>query len=228
MLAASYCYICEVKTAERTLLVLQPGPRVEDWPLCAACWRLLERGIRQTMPEGSLETALNEFGGRLPESQLLALIAAGQQTDNDSPITVQAWLEQERRRLLRSRLRAIGARLTVALAASRGDDRTEVLKAIRVIEGRARLIRVELERDLEPAVPDTTLPPLVRAVQEVGGVIADHDVDRLLPNELRAKLHGVLHTLNRALQDFLQLADEIPFLESPEPGARQDRGSASA
>ena len=148
--------------------------------------------------------------------QLLALVAAGLQTDGDSPCTLEVQLEKERLRLLRSRLRAIGAELAVALAATRGGDRAEVLKAIRMIEGRAKVLRMGLERECEPAAADTALPPLVQAVQTVGRVITDHEVDRLPPDELRARLHTVLHTLDRALRDFLQLSDETPISESPE------------
>src|ERR1044071_5640808 len=116
MLASSHCHICEVETAERTILVLQPGPRVDDWPLCEACWRLLERGIRRTRPEDAPESVPDLPDVRLTEPQLLSLIAAGLQANGDSPITLEAQLEQERRRLLRSRLRAIGGELAIALA----------------------------------------------------------------------------------------------------------------
>jgi hypothetical protein len=54
------------------------------------------------------------------------------------------------------------------------------------------------------------LPPIVRAVQSVGRIISDQDVDSLAPEELRARMHAVLHEIDRELQAFLDPPEEGP------------------
>lgn len=128
---------------------------------------------------------------------------------------------------VRGNLHALEANLTAAMTASDHDDGAAVLQAVRLIQGRAVVTCGLLERLLGL---DTTVaePPLVQAVQAVKRLISDQEVDRLPPNELRARLHTVLHTLDRALRDFLQPADEMSVSERPESDIPQDHGSELA
>jgi hypothetical protein len=110
--------------------------------------------------------------------------------------------------LVRANLRALGADLATAVAASNHDHWAATLEAVRRIQGRAVLTRQALERMLGlDAI--TYLPPLVRTLQEVRRVISPGEVDSLPPDALRARMHAVLQALDLELKTLLSPPDEL-------------------
>jgi hypothetical protein len=204
------CRVCDIVAASRTIPVLLPGNGFENWPICEACWRLLEVGWRRTAPDGALESPLDGSGVRLTEPQLRILIDVASQADFDIPVIPAARREPERQPLVGDELRQIGGDLQDALAASARGDRAGTLAAVRMIQGRAVIARRALEGMPGPN-PAADLPPLVRAVQAVRGLISDREVESLAPDELRARMHVVLQALDRELQAFLQPPAQAPF-----------------
>jgi hypothetical protein len=108
--------------------------------------------------------------------------------------------------MVRVELRRMSVDLDHARAASGRGDLVAALEAVRLLQGRAVVTRQVLESMLgsQPSVAE--LPPLVRAVQAVGRVISDQEIDRLESDELRARLRAVLYALDHELQLFLQPA----------------------
>jgi hypothetical protein len=104
--------------------------------------------------------------------------------------------------LVRANLRALGADLAAAVAASDHDDWAATLEAVRLILGRAVLTRQALERMLGSDAANY-VPPLVRVVQEVRREISMREVDSLPPDALRARMHAVLQALDRELKTLL-------------------------
>ena len=210
MVESPRCRVCEDVPSGRTVPVLLPGQRSEDVCLCETCWQLLACGLRQTAPDGAPEPFLDGATALLTEPQLRGLIDAALQPDADIPGTLEARLDLERRRLVRGKLREIDADLADATAASARGNWAGTLEAVRMIQGRALVTRRALEGILGryPVVAD--LPPLVRAVQTVGQVISDGEVESLPPAELRARMRTVLHVLDRELQAFLEPPEESP------------------
>jgi hypothetical protein len=104
-------------------------------------------------------------------------------------------------------LRALGAELEDALAASKRHDWASLLEAVRMIQGRAGVTRATLERRLGSAPTGDDPPPLVRAVRAVGLLITEGEVDSLPPEELRVRMHAVLGALDSALSAFLQASE---------------------
>ena len=115
-------------------------------------------------------------------------------------------------RLVRGHLRALSADLATAVAASDHDDWAAMLQAVRLIQGRAAVTRGALDRMLGSNMADD-VPPLVRAVGSVRRLIAPSEVDSFQPDELRARMHAVLHALDRELLMFLGLPKETPLPE---------------
>ena len=125
--------------------------------------------------------------------------------------------DRERARLVRGHLRDLGTDLAIAVAAGDHDDWATVLQAVRLIQGRVALARRLLGPMLwTDAAAD--MPPLVRAVQAVRRLISDREVDSLSPDELRARMHAVLQTLERELKAMLSPPDEPPTPEDVEVG----------
>jgi hypothetical protein len=104
-------------------------------------------------------------------------------------------------------LRAMGAELDDAAAATDRRDWVAVLEAVRMIQGRATITRATLERWLGSAPTGDGLPPLVRAVRAVGLLIREGEVDSLPSDELRVRMHAVLQTLDYELGALLQPPD---------------------
>ena len=115
-----------------------------------------------------------------------------------------------RSRLVHASLRELGSELAAAVTASDHDDWTSALEAVRMIQGRAVVTRRALEGMLGSYPAGADLPPLVRAVQAVGRVISQREVDSLSPDELRVRMHAVLDALDRELQSFLEPPEDVP------------------
>jgi len=211
MVESHRCGICEVATPARTFLITRPCQRIEEFLLCEDCWRLLERGCQRTAPDGSVKNLLDASALQLTEPELRSLIDVGHQADGDNPVRPEARRELERHRLVRGELREIDADLKDAVAASARSDWAGTLEAVRMIHGRAVVTRRALEGILGayPVVAD--LPPIVRVVQAVGQIISDRDVDTLPADELRARMHAVLHEIDRELQAFLEPPEQDPI-----------------
>ena len=109
--------------------------------------------------------------------------------------------------LVRDNLRALGADLTDAMSASRRDDWAAALQPVRMIQGRAAITRGLLERMLGQDATATE-PPLVRVFREIRGLISDQEIGSLPPDELRARMRGVLQALDRELKAVLSPPDE--------------------
>jgi hypothetical protein len=109
--------------------------------------------------------------------------------------------------LVGSHLEAVGAELEDARASSDRHDWVAVLEAVRMIRGRAVVTRAALERRLGSAPTGDDLPPLVRAVQMVGLLITEGEVESLPPDELRVRMHAVLEALDHELRASLQAPD---------------------
>jgi hypothetical protein len=220
MIETRWCSICEEATPSRSIVVSLPGQQVEDFHLCEGCWRLLECGCRRTSPDGALEKLLAGSALRLTEPELRSLIESGLQADGDNPVRAERPRELGRHRLVRGELLEIDADLKDAVAASALGDWTGTLEAVRMIHGRAVIARRALEGILGMYPVAADLPPIVRAVQAVGQIISDREVDSLPPAELRARMHAVLHEIDRELQAFLDPPEEGPVptdLESDMP-----------
>jgi hypothetical protein len=226
MVESPRCRVCEEVVPGRTIPVLLPGQRCEDFFLCESCWQLLERGFRRTAPDGAPEPSLDGSTVRLTEPELRALIDVGLQANVDTQGMLDTRHDLERRRLVRRELRVIDADLKVAIAASARRDWGAALEAVRMIQGNAVVARRVLEGMLGSYPTAADLPPLVRAVQAVGRVISDREVDRLAPDELRARMHAVLHALDHELQAFLEPPEESPVPAAPDCDAPP--GDASA
>jgi hypothetical protein len=228
MLESHRCCICEAPASERTIPGLLPGQRFEDWHLCEVCLELVKRGFRLTTPDGARDPSLDRPGVRLTEPQLRGLIDVGLQADGDMPGTREARHDLERQHLVRGGLREIDADLEDAMAASGRGDWAGTLDALRMIQGRAVIARRILESMLgsRPAVAD--LPPLVRAVQAVGRVISDREVESLAPDELRARMHAILEALDHELQAFLEPPGGEPVPAGRDRDARPGGPSAPA
>ena len=145
MLETHRCRVCETVVASRTIPVLLPGHRFEDWPICEICWCLMEVGLRWTTPDNAREPSHDEPVVRLTEPQLRGLIDVGLQADVDIPIAPAARPELERRLQVRGELRGIGGDLEDAMAASARGDWARTLEAVRMIHGRAVVTRRALE-----------------------------------------------------------------------------------
>ena len=210
MVESSQCRVCEEVPSGRTVPVLLPGQRSEDVYLCETCRQLLQRGLRQTAPDGAPEPFLDGATALLTEPQLRGLVDVALQADADIPGTLEARLDLERRRLVRSKLREIDADLKDAMAASARGNWAGTLETVRMIQGRAVITRRVLEGMLGSYPVAADLPPLVRAVQAVGQVISDREVESLPPAELRARMRTVLHVLDLELQAFLEPPEESP------------------
>ena len=112
------------------------------------------------------------------------------------------------RQMVVAHLHEMNRRVRDALAATARGDWATVLEAVRLIQGGAALTRAALERMIGSGTSAADLPPLVRAVQAVGQLISDREVDTLPPDELRARLRAVLRALEGELRDSLQLDEE--------------------
>ena len=125
----------------------------------------------------------------------------------------------ERQHLVRGELREIDADLKKATAASARGDWAGTLEAVRMIHGRAVITRRALEGMLGAHPVAADLPPLVRAVQAVGRLITDREIDSLQPDELRDRMHAMLGMLDRELQAFLEPPEEEPVSADTDRGA---------
>jgi hypothetical protein len=224
MIESHRCRVCELVVRTRTMTISLPGDRVEEIHLCEACWQLLECGFRRTSPDAELEEILDGPGDRVTEPQLRSLIEAGRQADADLPVTPEARHGLDRQRLVRGELRELDAYLKDATATSARSDWTGTLEAVRMIHGRAVITRRALEGMLGSHPVAADLPPLVRAVQEVGRLITDREIDSLRPDELRDRMHAVLRVLDHELQAFLQPPEE----ESAPANTDRDAGHNGA
>jgi hypothetical protein len=211
MLESPRCRICEEERPGRTIAVLLPGQRSEGFGLCEICWNLLESGLRRTAPDGAPEPFLDGLTVPLTEPQVLALIEIGLAADSDIAVTSETRRGLGRRRLVRGELRQIDADLEEAVAASARGDWAAALVAVRMIQGRAVITRRALEGMLGAYPVHGDLPPLVRAIQAVGQIVSDSEVDTLAPHELRARMRDVLQVLDRELQTFLEPPEEAPI-----------------
>jgi len=119
---------------------------------------------------------------------------------------VQDASDPEQLRSVDENLRALGADLAAAGTAAAHDDWAAMLQAVRLIQGRALVMRGLLERMLGQDVT-ATQAPLVRAIREVGRLISDREVDSLPHDELRARMHAVLQALDCELEAFLSPPD---------------------
>jgi len=114
--------------------------------------------------------------------------------------------DPERPWLVRDTLRELGANLTDAMAASSHDDWAAVLQAVRLIQGRAVVVRALLERLLgQDAAAE---PHLVRVFREISPLISDRAVDRLPPDELRARMQSVLQAFDHELKALVSPSGE--------------------
>jgi hypothetical protein len=209
MIESYPCRLCEILAASRTIPVLLPGQRFEDWPICEACWRLLEIGLRRTAPGGPRES-LDGTGAQLTEPQLRSLIDAALQADGDIPVIPASRRVPKRQHPVRAELRRIGGDIRDAMAASARGDWAMALESVRMIQGWAVITRRALESMLGVHPVATDLPPLVRAVRAVGRLISDREVDTLAPDDLRVRMHAVLDVLDRELQTLLEPPVEAP------------------
>jgi hypothetical protein len=194
-LQSGLCRICKEAAPGHPIRVLLTELQPEDWHLCRSCWRHLERGFQRITPEDAFEPYLNGRGFRFTEPQIRSYITAGLQPD------------EEWQRLVGGKLRAIGADLDAATAATNRRDWPAVLEAVRMLQGRAVITRTALERLLGPCTVAADLPPLVRAVQAVGLLIREGEIESLPPDELRVRMHAVLQTLDYELAAFLEAPD---------------------
>jgi len=158
----------------------------------------LKRGFERITPEDAFEPYLDGRGFRFTEPQVRSYITAGLLPD------------AERQRLVGGKLRAIGADLDAAMTANDRRDWPAVLETVRLLQGRAVITRTALERLLVPYKEAADLPPLVRAVQAIGLLIREGEIESLPPDELRVRMHTVLQTLDYELAAFLQAPDEAP------------------
>ena len=191
----SLCRVCKATASGHPIPVLLPGHRLDDWHLCRSCWSFLERGFRRITSEDAFEPSLNGRGFRFTEPQIRSYITTGLQPD------------EEWQRLVGGKLRAIGADLDAAMAANDRHDWPAVLEAVRMIQGRAVTTRTALERLRGPYKVPADLPPLVRAVQAVGLLIREDEIESLPPTELRVRMRAVLAALDYELTAFLEPPD---------------------
>jgi hypothetical protein len=205
------CRVCETGVADRPISVLRPGHRFEDWFICDICRCLSEVDLRRTTPDSAPEPSLDGPAVRLTEPQFRSLIDVALQADGDIPVRPEARRRLERRILVRGELREIDANLKDAMAASALGDWAGTLEAVRLIHGRAVVTRRVLEGILGTYPVAADLPPLVRAVQVVGRLISEREVDSLAPDELRARMHAVLRALDHELEAFLEPPEEAPI-----------------
>jgi hypothetical protein len=114
--------------------------------------------------------------------------------------------DPEHLRLVFDNLRALGADLAAAATAAGHDDWTAVLQAVRLIQGRAVVMRSRLERMLgyDAAASE---PHLVRVFHEISPLISDREVDSLAPDELRARMRRVRQAFDRELKALLSPPD---------------------
>ena len=194
-LQSGFCRVCKAAAPGQTDPVLLTGLRLGDWHLCRRCWGHLERGFQRITPEDAFEPYLDGRGLRFTEPQIRSYIAAGLQPD------------EEWRRLVGGKLRAIGAELEEAAAANDRYDWPAVLEAARMIQGSAVITRAALEGMLRPRTADAGLPPLAHAVRAVGLLISEGEIDSLPTDEVRVRMHAVLQTLDYELAAFLQVPD---------------------
>ena len=213
------CRICKVVTPGHLIPVLLPAQYLGDWHLCGICWGHLQRGFQRTTPEGAFEPFVSGRGFRFTPSQVRYYILAGLQPDLE-------WQQLVRDQLC-DQLHELGADLEDARAASARGDWAAVLEAVRMLHGRAMVARRALERMLGTNVA-ADLPPLVRAVQAVGLLIREEEVDILPPGELRARMHVVLETLDRELLTFLEPPEGKPVPAEPDRDAPQGGVSRSS
>ena len=144
--------------------------------------------------------------------------------------------DPDRLRPVRDTLRDLAADLAAAEAASAHDDWAAMLQAVRLNQGRAVVARRLLEHMLGRDAGSFE-PPFVRMVREIGGLIADREIDSLPPDELRARMRGVLQALDRELKAMLSPPDGPSFRQnraghqgarhSPRPPEQRDHGSGS-
>jgi hypothetical protein len=194
-LQPGHCHICKAVDPGHPIPVLLTELRLEDWHLCRSCSGHFKRGFQRITPEEAFEPYLHGRGFRFTESQVRSYVTAGLQPGAE-------W-----QRLVGSKLRKIGADLADAPAANDRHDWPAVLEAVRMMQGRAVTTRAGLERLLGPYTVAADLPPLVRAVQAVGLLIRDGEIESLPPDELRVRMHAVLETLDNELSAFLQASD---------------------
>ena len=194
-LQPGYCRICKAASPGRPIPVLLPELRLDDWHLSRVCWGHVQRGFQRITPEDAFEPYLSGRGFRFTEQQIRSYITVGLQPD------------EEWQRLVGGMLRAIGADLDAALAANDRHDWAAVLGAVRMVQGRAVTTRTALERLLGPYKVPADLPPLVRAVQAVGLLIREEEIESLPSDELRVRMRAVLQTLDYELNAFLGSPD---------------------
>jgi hypothetical protein len=147
------------------------------------------------MPDEAFAPYLHGGGFRFTESQIR------------SYITVGLRLDEELQLLVDSKVRMIGAELDAARAANDHQAWQAVLAAVRLLKGRVVVTRTALERLLGPPKVAAHLPPLVRAVQAVGQLIPEAEIESLPPAELRVRMRTVLAMLDYELAAFLQAPD---------------------
>jgi len=140
------CQVCKAAAPGQPVRVLLIGLRLGDWHLCRSCWRHLERGFHRTIPEGAFEPYLDGRRFRFTEPQIRCYITAGLQPD------------EEWRRLVGGKLRAIGVEFEEAAAANDRYDWPAVLEAARMIQGTAVIMRAALEGMLGPRTADAGPP----------------------------------------------------------------------
>jgi hypothetical protein len=194
-LQLGFCRICEVTDTGQPIPVLLPELRLEDWHLCQGCRGHLDRGFQRIAPKDAFAPYLNEHGVRFTERQLYSYITAGLHPD-------EAWQQH-----VGGNLHRLGVDLDAAQAANDRHDWPAVLAVVRMLQGRALVTRMTLERLLGPAKVEANVPPLVRAVQAVGLLISEGEIESLPPAELRVRMRAVLATLDYELAAFMRAPD---------------------
>ena len=150
---------------------------------------------------------------RFTEAQIRNYVMAGLQPDT-------TWQEPVGRRL-----REMGRDVEEAMAASDSQDWAAVLRAVRLIQGRAVVTRGLLECMLGQDA-EATEPPLVRVFGEIRRLISDREVDSLPPDMLRARIHAILQALDRELKMLLSPPDE-PSRRTSARGSREANKTSS-
>jgi len=145
-----------------------------------------------------------------PQQDITALILDRAYAPDELEVLEDEPADPERLWLVRDNLRKIGAHLTDAAAASDRHDWGAVLRAVRLIQGRAIVTRGRLEPTLGLDTA-TTEPPLVRLFREIGPLISDWEADNLSPDELRARIRVVRQAFDRELKALLSPPDEPPI-----------------
>jgi hypothetical protein len=147
---------------------------------------------------------------RTPQQDITALFLDRAYAPDELEVLEDEPADPEWPRLVGEYLRDLGADLAAVVAAGGHDDRAAMLRAVRLLQGRAVVMRGLLERMLgQDAIASE--PPLVHAIRAIGRLISDQEVDSLPPDELRARMRSVLQALDRELKALLSPPDEPPI-----------------